>query len=134
MPLLHRIAVSNGNKQRKAIAHRIIAAMDRDTVAMWNRALHTEANCKAAWYDLPRSKDQPEPPLEFENPNTCVICGRYLTIDDMYDRCRCLDPAHWQASGEIAPSNFYKMAQICEEQRRHFVFQGRSRELCLSMY
>ena len=41
----------------------------------------------------------------------CTICGCYLTTEDCVDS-RCLDPAHWQASGLSAPTDFYALARI----------------------
>ena len=39
MSLLNRIAISNGNKLRKAAANLTITAMDGKKVADWNRSL-----------------------------------------------------------------------------------------------
>ena len=39
MSLLNKIAISNGNKQRKAAANLTITAMDDKKVAAWNRGL-----------------------------------------------------------------------------------------------
>jgi hypothetical protein len=39
MPLLNKIAISNGNKLRKAAANLTITAMDGKKVADWNRSL-----------------------------------------------------------------------------------------------
>jgi len=39
MSLLNKIAISNGNKQRKAAANLTITAMDSKKVAAWNRGL-----------------------------------------------------------------------------------------------
>lgn len=39
MSLLNKIAISNGNKMRKAAANRIIAIMDGQKVAAWNQSL-----------------------------------------------------------------------------------------------
>ncbi len=42
MPLLNRIATSNGNKLRKAAANLTLAAMDDGKVSDWNRRLQSE--------------------------------------------------------------------------------------------
>ena len=39
MSLLNKIAISNGNKGRKAAANRIITAMNSQKIAAWNRSL-----------------------------------------------------------------------------------------------
>jgi len=39
MSLLNKIAISNGNKVRKAAANRTIAVMNGQKVAAWNRRL-----------------------------------------------------------------------------------------------
>ncbi len=39
MSLLNKIAISNGNKRRKAAANLTITAMDGQKVADWNRSL-----------------------------------------------------------------------------------------------
>ncbi len=39
MSLLNKIAISNGNKLRKAAANLIITAMDGKKIADWNRSL-----------------------------------------------------------------------------------------------
>ena len=39
MSLLNKIAISNGNKVRKAAANRTIAVMNSQKVAAWNRSL-----------------------------------------------------------------------------------------------
>jgi MOSC domain-containing protein YiiM len=39
MSLLNKIAISNGNKARKAAANRTIAVMNSQKVAAWNRSL-----------------------------------------------------------------------------------------------
>ena len=46
------------------------------------------------------------------NPNQCVYCGYYLTFDEKYAGQRCVDPAHWQAAGQLAPRDFYAMARL----------------------
>lgn len=45
-------------------------------------------------------------------PNCCPICGSYLTTTAAYAGNRCTDPGHWQASGLLAPRDFYTMAQL----------------------
>ena len=45
-------------------------------------------------------------------PTHCVFCGHYLTIDERYAGQRCVDPAHWQAAGQLAPRDFYAMARL----------------------
>jgi hypothetical protein len=47
MSLLNRIAISNGNKVRKAAANLAITAMDAKKVAGWNRNLRSEIHRKA---------------------------------------------------------------------------------------
>ena len=47
-----------------------------------------------------------------KNPAPCIFCGYYLTIDEQYAGQRCFDPAHWQATGRLAPRNFYAMARL----------------------
>ena len=44
-------------------------------------------------------------------PTHCVFCGYYLTIDEKYAGQRCVDPAHWQAAGQLAQRDFYAMAR-----------------------
>ena len=39
MSLLNKIATSNGNKSRKAVANRTITVMNSRKVAAWNRSL-----------------------------------------------------------------------------------------------
>ena len=39
MSLLNKIAISNGNKARKAAANQAIAVMNGKTIAAWNRRL-----------------------------------------------------------------------------------------------
>ena len=46
------------------------------------------------------------------NPDRCVFCGHYLTIEEEYTGQRCVDPAHWQAAGQFAPRDFYRMARL----------------------
>ena len=47
-----------------------------------------------------------------KNPDRCVFCGYYLTIEEQYAGQRCIDPAHWQAAGRLAPRDFYAMALL----------------------
>jgi hypothetical protein len=54
------------------------------------------------------------------NPNHCVFCGYYLTIDEKYAGQRCVDPAHWQASGRLAPRDFYALARLVAKARAEF--------------
>ena len=46
MSLLNKIAISNGNKARKAAANRTIAVMNSQKVAAWNRSLQDTINQK----------------------------------------------------------------------------------------
>jgi hypothetical protein len=46
MPLLHRIAISNGDQWRKDEATRAIIAMEGDTVKNWNQSLETTISHK----------------------------------------------------------------------------------------
>lgn len=110
MTLIHRIAISNGDKERKEIANKLISAMDHDKIAEWNLELQINANDKAASYYSMGDNCQVEHRLDFDKPNRCVICGNYLTISGKYVAHRCLDPSHWQAIGLLAPNDFYLMA------------------------
>ena len=47
MSLLHRIAVSSGDDQRRSLANQVIAGMERDLVTRWNRSLQEEIYIKA---------------------------------------------------------------------------------------
>jgi hypothetical protein len=47
-----------------------------------------------------------------QKPGCCAICGYFLTASESYAGHRCLNPGHWQAAGLLAPSDFYRMAQI----------------------
>lgn len=46
MSLLKRIAISNGNKKRKAMANRTITRMNQAELAAWHRQLHFEISRK----------------------------------------------------------------------------------------
>ena len=46
------------------------------------------------------------------HPTACAICGDYLTSSERYAGQRCLDPAHWQAAGVLASTDYYAMARI----------------------
>jgi len=50
MSLLSRIATSNGNQKRKAVATKTLAGVDHETVADWNRALQKELSQRAIAY------------------------------------------------------------------------------------
>ena len=45
-------------------------------------------------------------------PHRCIICGYYLTTDEKFVGCRCVNPEHWQAAGLLAPRDFYLMARM----------------------
>jgi|GEM_PF-7013214 len=47
MSLLTRIAISNGDKARKATANRALAVMDQHKIVKWNKHLEAEAGKKA---------------------------------------------------------------------------------------
>jgi len=47
MTLLHRIAISKGNEQRRALANQVIAGLEQDMVTRWNRSLQEEIYAKA---------------------------------------------------------------------------------------
>jgi|GEM_PF-2273588 len=47
-----------------------------------------------------------------KNPDTCALCGYYMTNDEKYPGQRCVDPSHWQAAGQLAPRDFYTMARL----------------------
>jgi hypothetical protein len=53
-------------------------------------------------------------------PKQCTICGYYLTTSAEYTGRRCLDPAHWQAAGLLASSDFYPMARIAAQAHAEF--------------
>ncbi|MEW5957466.1 MAG: hypothetical protein AB1801_07075 [Chloroflexota bacterium] len=42
MSLLHRIAISNGDEQRRVLANRVMADMERELVSRWNCNLREE--------------------------------------------------------------------------------------------
>ena len=46
MSLLKRIAISNGNKDRKADANKVLAAMDYHKVVNWHQSLGVEIRRK----------------------------------------------------------------------------------------
>jgi hypothetical protein len=47
MSLLTRMAISNGNKERKNNANTLLVTMDRHKVAKWNQGLQIEVNREA---------------------------------------------------------------------------------------
>lgn len=47
-----------------------------------------------------------------QQPDSCAICGHYLTISDKYLGQRCLDPGHWQATGLLDPTDSYLLARL----------------------
>jgi hypothetical protein len=62
--------------------------------------------------------------LNQTQPGQCTLCGYYFTVLKEYAGHRCLDPAHWQAAGLLAPNDFFPMAQLmiyvgAESNRRH---------------
>ena len=50
--------------------------------------------------------------IHSREPGRCTICDYYLTTVEEFAGQRCLDPAHWQAAGVLASSDFYPMARI----------------------
>jgi len=57
MSLLNKIAISNGNKVRKAAANRTIAAMDGKKVAAWHRSLQDTIQQKKRMEAIPLTDD-----------------------------------------------------------------------------
>ncbi len=57
-------------------------------------------------------------------PNNCKICNHYQTTDTQFTGNRCLNPGHWQATGQLEPHDYYQMAELSalaqEERNRHF--------------
>lgn len=47
MSLLHRIAISNGNAHRRAVANQVIAGLEQEMVRRWHRSLQQEIYAKA---------------------------------------------------------------------------------------
>jgi hypothetical protein len=50
--------------------------------------------------------------ITVRQPRSCKICGYYLTTEAQYSGYRCVNPAHWQAAGLLAPRDFYLMARM----------------------
>lgn len=48
MPLLNRIAISNGDKNRKAAANKVLAAMNHQKIANWHQSMRVEIRRKQA--------------------------------------------------------------------------------------
>lgn len=46
MSLIHRIAISRNDRERQTVASEAIAAMDRYTIAGWNKNLRAEITRK----------------------------------------------------------------------------------------
>lgn len=42
----------------------------------------------------------------------CFICGCCLSIEEPVEGDRCLDPAHWRASGVLSATDYTFMARI----------------------
>lgn len=51
MSLLSRIATSDGNRTRKAVATKTLAGVDREKVVDWNRTLQKEITQRATAHD-----------------------------------------------------------------------------------
>ncbi|HEX9925732.1 MAG TPA: hypothetical protein VGD99_23960 [Anaerolineae bacterium] len=51
MSLLSRIATSNGNRKRKAVAIKTLASVDHEKVVDWNRTLQKEITQRASVYN-----------------------------------------------------------------------------------
>lgn len=49
---------------------------------------------------------------DIQQPNSCAICGNFLTTSEKYAGQRCLDPGHWQATGLLNPTDFYLLSRI----------------------
>lgn len=45
-------------------------------------------------------------------PDSCSICGYYLTTANEFAGHRCVEPSHWQAAGLLSSSDYYRMAEI----------------------
>jgi len=62
-----------------------------------------------------------------QQPDSCTICGNYLTTSDKYGGQSCLDPGHWQATGLLNSTDFYLLARIVAqtgvEQKRQLLIQ-----------
>jgi hypothetical protein len=45
-------------------------------------------------------------------PDSCSICGYYLTTAIEFSGHRCIDPSHWQAAGLLTSGDYYPMAKM----------------------
>jgi hypothetical protein len=45
-------------------------------------------------------------------PGRCPFCNYYLTTAAQFASDRCVDPGHWQATGLLAPRDYYLLAKI----------------------
>ena len=47
-----------------------------------------------------------------QKPESCPICGNYLTTAREFNGLRCADPSHWLAAGHLAPTDYYRLAEV----------------------
>jgi hypothetical protein len=47
-----------------------------------------------------------------KEPDCCPICGYYLTTAIQFNGHRCTDPSHWLAAGQVAPTDYYRLAEV----------------------
>jgi hypothetical protein len=52
-----------------------------------------------------------------EKPDCCPICGNYLTTARQFNGHRCADPGHWLAAGQVAPTDYYRLAEVFAQER-----------------
>ena len=52
-----------------------------------------------------------------EIPSRCPICGYYLTTAIQFNDRRCTDPSHWLAAGQVAPTDYLRLAEIFAQEK-----------------